>query len=369
MGKTLYMAKRINLGSIFIYLFLILFPFGQIINIARVHPVDVIVFCGALYAIFTKLKRPEVFKYFENFLIMMSCGWFASIFLFKDINILYGLAYLLRLASYFYFLVYVYNFARKSVKNRKFLISSLVLTIVVSAIFGWIQYFAFPDIKPFTIYGWDEHLYRIVGTFIDPSFLSLILVLGLIISPNKFIDLLLTVTLAFTYSRAGYLAFLPAVLLRKKYWLVAVLAILIFLLPRPTGESVKLERTASIGARLINYQESFNVFKKSPVIGIGFNNFCLARQKYIGFESFSSHSCGGSDSSLLFILATGGIIGLISFIHLSNKIWGYSDIILKTSFISIFVHSFFSNSLFYSWIMGVIVILLAVSLSGSEVKS
>jgi len=202
-----------------------------------------------------------------------------------------------------------------------------------------------------------------VGTFLDPAYLSLLLVLGIILSPSKLIDIFLTLTLAFTYSRAGYLAFLPAVVFQSKYLLIVLLGFLILILPRPAGESVRLERTASITQRLENYKETLSIIKSSPLIGVGFNNLCLAKN-----SDFSSHSCSGSDSSLLFILATTGIIGLISFIYLLTKIWEASDNILKISMVALGVHSLFSNSIFYSWIMGICFILLATSLSKRKVK-
>ena len=75
-----------------------------------------------------------------------------------------------------------------------------------------------PDIKPLFSLGWDMHLFRLVGTFMDPAFLSIIIVLGSVIAINYYLTfhkkhylliiLFLLISLAFTYSRAGYFAYL-----------------------------------------------------------------------------------------------------------------------------------------------------------------
>src|SRR3990167_9142393 len=99
------------------------------------------------------------------------------------------------------------------------------------------------------------------------------------------------------------------------------------------------------------------VFSKSPVIGIGYDNLCLAYQKYIGIRSLSSHACSGSDSSILFILATTGIAGFLVFvfsvIQISNLLSSGAMVqVLASTFAALLIHSLFANSIFYPWIMG-----------------
>lgn len=388
-------TKKINLGGLLpggmlIFFFLAAFPFGQIVRIGILQPLDLIVGLGGLYAVLAKLPRPKVFRHFENILPLLFFSWVFGYFLFGRNEIYYGFLYMVRLVSYFYFFVYVWNFARKSPKNRTLLVDSLLLVSVVSAVFGWIQFFAIPDIKPFFTWGWDMHLFRLVGTFLDPAFLSLIIVLGLLLSVvravnsgNKYligVAVFLSVSLAFTYSRAGYLALLVglvAVALRKKIMKRVLLSMLLFfglvlLLPTSKNHSIELARRFSAVARIENYQTTLKIFSKSPVFGVGYNNVCLAYRKYIGPQSFSSHSCSGSDSSILLILATTGAAGLTVFIYSALRIAGslkrdLNFLLLSSSFSAVFVHSLFSNSLFYPWIMGWVLILLAVCrYSGSE---
>lgn len=365
------MAKKFTLDNIFLFLFLILFPFGQIIRIGIIHPLDVVVGMAAVYTIVNKLPKPEVFKYLENFLLVAFFSWTVSIFIFKDIKVLYGLLYLFRLTAYCYFFVYVADWMEKSKKNSKLIRNSVIVVAAASAFFGWIQYFVFPSIIPFKVWGWDEHLYRLVGTFLDPTFLGIILVIGFFVAikKSKAIALFLLISIAFTYSRASYIAFgaglVVFALLEKKiklsiFFLMFFLFFLLILPKNTGGLGVNLTRTNTLAGRLLNYRETYEIFFNYPVFGIGYNNICLARNKYINTESVSSHSCSGSDSSILFILATTGVVGFLSLVYGITKFR-----VLNPIFIAIATHSLFSNSLFYPWVMGLIVLILATGLPTS----
>lgn len=382
-------SKHLNLENFFLFLFLVLFPFGQIIRIGVIQPVDVVAGIGAIVAIFKKYQKPAFFKYFENFLLAAGFSWLVYVFIFNQVEVFYGLLYFVRLTAYFYFLIYVWNYVAKNGAKRKILLDSLLAVSVVSAIFGWIQYFAFPNIKPFTVWGWDDHLYRLVGTFLDPTFLGIIIVFGLVLSIYKLVngkkwqDILITVflliSLAFTYSRASYLAFLGGVLalgfyqksVKQIIYLVLGLAVIIAILPTSGNAILRITREFSAIARIENYSETLQIFKSSPLAGVGYDNLCLARAKSSGIFDTSSHACSGSDSSLLFVLATTGLAGFIIFINLIYKVWekvpgGGSGAVLNSSFFVLLIHSFFSNSMFYPWVMGWMIILLATSL-GREV--
>jgi O-antigen ligase len=373
-----------KLKNIFIFLFLAVFPFGQIVRIGIIQPIDLIVGLAAFYTIVKKLKAPISMKYFGLFVLFASFSWIYSFFIFHQFELMYGLLYLFRLAGYYFFGIYVWNFIGKSQMNKKLLVTSLIGVSTVSAIFGWIQYFTFPDLKDLFIYGWDMHLFRIFGTFLDPTFLSLIIVFGLLLSIHLWIDkwnwkyffitVFLLISLAFTYSRAGYLAFAAGIVViiyfkrrfKNLMFLIGGLAILALLLPTSKNNSIELFRTFSAVARIDNYKTTLQIFSKSPIFGVGYNNMCIAYQKYIGVQPFSSHACSGSDSSLLLVLATTGITGFIVFVLSIGKIIKSLQnnsyfIILSSSFFALLVHSLFSNSMFYSWIMGYFIILLATA--------
>jgi len=141
---------------------------------------------------------------------------------------------------------------------------------------------------------------------------------------------------------------------------------LLFLLPTSKNHSIELFRQFSALARIEDYKITLRIFSKSPVFGVGYNNMCIAYQKYIGVQPFSSHHCSGSDSSLLLVLTTTGIAGFIVFVYAIYNIAVFLKRdsrfqILASGFVALLVHSLFSNSMFYSWIMGYLIILLAIT--------
>ena len=374
------MAKRKKLANILLFLLLVVFPFGRLFG----HSIDIIVGLIMLYTLFFRLEKPPIFKYFDNFLIAAIFSYLFSLFVFKSTLVLVGGLYLIRLIAYTYLFVFCLNWVEKSSKKKQLILHSLLALSVITAVFGWLQYFIYPDARQLAVFGWDDHLYRIIGTFLDPAFTALFLVFGATIAVYQYfssrkkvflwLTVFLSVTLAFTYSRASYLAFLFMLLsvgiLTKKLKTIAIFIILFLImvlaLPRPAGEGVKLERTFSINARLINYREGLTIFKKSPLLGIGFNNLCLAKKEFLGKEEFTSHSCSGLDSSLLAILVTTGVCGFLIFIKVAWEVLrtlnpkSLFGKILFSSCLALFVHSLFTNSLFYPWTMVYLVMLLSL---------
>lgn len=374
------------------FAYLILFPFGQIIRwdfdfgslSIPVHPVDIVAGAFLLVFLFGNYPKPRFFRYVENFLLIAFFSLVLSALFFQNKVALLGGLYLVRLASYSALFVSVWNISRRSKVKEKLFNSLLAISFAV-AIFGWFQYFVYPDVRSLKIWGWDDHLYRMIGPFLDPTFTSIILVFGFILSLVKFLRkrtkevlalaIFFLVSVAFTYARAGYIALLAgaatALFLQKKlraFILIASgLILIVSLLPRGPSEGVNLERTYSIFSRFINYQETIKIFSTNPVFGVGYNNLCLARSRFLGEINPLSHSCSGSDSSLLLVLATTGTIGLLAFLKMISEIFkSISTNVYAKSFtacaIAVGFHGFFANSYFYSWVMGFMGILLALSL-------
>jgi len=75
--------------SIFLFLFLIIFPFGQIIRIGILQPIDLIVGLAAIWSVVKKYEVPEFVKKFRPFLIFASIFWLFSIFIFHKVGFLY----------------------------------------------------------------------------------------------------------------------------------------------------------------------------------------------------------------------------------------------------------------------------------------
>ncbi len=390
-GKDIFLQLFLFLFCIY----LLIFPFGQIFKFSilingrslPVNPIDILVVLSI--PIYFVLKPPinSVLALIRDFLLaaMFSYVFSLSFISFDDSSL--GLMYLIRLIAYFTFTALVIHSIRESVLNSKIIYNILVYESIIIAALGLIQYFAFPDLRFLKAFNWDDHLYRLAGSFLDPAFTGLFIVFGIIISLVKYLEnkkfqwiLIITglfICLLLTYSRASYLS-LFAGLIYLGYvkgllkWKILILGISLFLmgllvLPRKSSEGTSLSRTQSIAAKFANGGQTLAIARTSPVFGIGFNNICFVRTKVLG-GNVNSHACSGADSSLLFVLATSGVVGLTIFIKLilsiNNEIpatfYGYT---LKASGTALLVHGLFTESLFYPFVMGYMGILLAISLN------
>ena len=340
---------------------IIVFFFGQLlrIEIKNISFPIIDIFIAIIFClnIFQKFKNKEFKvknKYLLYFLIFI---WFSFAFNYfrYHFDLIKPILYLFRLTFLLSFFIFPLKIDEKIKKI-------FYLVIFSNVIFGLIQYFLWPNFTYFKSLNWDPHLYRLVSTYFDPTFTALIY-LSLIIIVfldkkfpfRKTILVLSYLALALTYSRSSYLSFFIAftyIAYQKKNLKIFILSSLlifstILLLPRFEGEGTKLERTSSITAKIENYKEGFNVFLKAPIVGHGYNNLFYVRQ----IKNQNSHANSGFDGSLMTILTTNGIVGLIIFILGLKKIFIKGNLVVKTILISLLFHSLFANSLLYPWIL------------------
>jgi hypothetical protein len=380
-----------------IFSYFVVFPLGQLVRVLipykglsiRVNLADLVVLLGAFLYVFSKKKNPVVLKNITDFILVAAFSLVFSISFIPVSKVTYGLLYLVRFISYTLFFAGTYSYISGKKEKKDLLIKSLLLVTLVTAFFGWIQYIFLPDTRFLKFFNWDDHLYRLSGSFLDPGYTGIVLVFGALLSiylylKNKrklyilsFAFLLFSV--AYTYSRASYLALIAGlvpIVIKRKLIKKAIMTVFLFItvilmLPRPGGDGVKLERLHSIYARIRNYSETAQIIESYPIFGVGFNNICEVKLKTIKGAMADSHACSGSDSSLLLVFATTGIIGLIVFIYMSGQILlsvkggGFEGVFYSVS-AALFIHSLFMNSLFYSWVMGWMGILLAISQAKSR---
>jgi len=350
------------ISTIILFITAIVFFFGQLlrldINNISFPAIDICITLLFLTNIFTHFKNKTLKiknKYFFYFLIFTWISFLVNLINYHT-DILRSLLYLIRLNILISFFIFPITFSTPKFKNFFY------ITIIANIIFGFIQYFFYPDFTAFKSLNWDPHLYRLISTFFDPTFTGLIYLLFLIIIflkknfPLRIPLLILSYTaIALTYSRSTYLSFLIAFTFiakaqkKPKIFLISLILIIstICLMPRQAGEGTKLERTSSIKAKIENYKEGISVFIKSPIIGHGYNNLFSVRQ----INNPDSHANSGFDGSLLTILATTGIIGFILFTLGLKHYFISADFTQKTLLITILFHSLFANSLLYPWVL------------------
>lgn len=334
---------------------ILIWPFGQLLNFQllgtpfTIYPLDII--CGllAISLLFSAKKRLAIihdplFKPLSIFLLVASVSLLVNWNSVISGGIIYAIFYLIRLIIY----PSVY-FSAKFTSGKKIL-PYVLLSILNFSFIGLIQYLFLPDMRFLKLLGFDDHYYRLIGSFYDPNFSGAIFAaatLVFIALSQWIVALPLLVLLSLTFSRASYLVFILGIiyLLYKKKKLIPLtflilLAGLIILIPKPFGEGVNLLRTFSIYSRFDSWQIGVNLFYQKPLLGWGYNTL-----RSITGERFQI------DNSYLFLAATTGIIGLFVFFNLLKKIFSYAKpLALRLFILAILTHSLFNNSLFYIWI-------------------
>lgn len=377
--------------KILILVSLLLFPFAELarvqLNLISFSLNDLSLF--AVFAVWIFRNRLQVksdknalgkpiviFASVALFSLILNISWLGLDDFF--VSLLYLVRWLLYASVYFIVLSFDKNFLSK-------LRYVLIIPISLFLLIGYLQFFFYQNLRNLYYLGWDEHLYRLFSSFLDPNFagaffvLTFIYLLHLVVVnlKNKSLFILLTslsmlnlAAIYLTYSRSALimlfvsLAVLLILLNKKKLLLLAAagLILLAFLSPKAfQTEGTNLLRVTSSEARIESAKVAIDIFSKNPVTGVGFNSYRFAQNKYgylIDDKWQITHSGAGTDNSFLFILATTGIIGFGAYMYLISKMIKSSvssnSLISKVflaSLTGLLVNSLFINSLFYVYIM------------------
>ena len=340
----------------------------------KLYPPDIVVFLLNLLLLpsgreLLRLYRekPE-FKAFGLFILVAFASWFFSPIRLSQTDKIISLLYLVRFMVYFHIYPLVLIALDRQYLERQFLVRIISLFGILLVIAGWLQYFLYPDLRNLYYLGWDPHYRRIFSTVLDPNYFGLILVVLFLFrlsNPSILREIIykmaFLITLAFTYSRssylaatvgAGYWAFRSGRFL--KYFIAAtVLTLTLFLLPRPGGVGVELERLFSIRERIANWQSAMSIVKNKPFLGVGFNTlrFNFRNSQYLREDWLTSHSAAGIDNSFLFVAASSGLLGLAVYLAFLTALFLRLDATGKSLMIAAAVHSLFLNSLFFTYFL------------------
>ena len=241
-----------------------------------------------------------------------------------------------------------FYFATSIVTTQK-ITSSFKASVFIFLFLGILQYLVFPDLRDLKYLGFDDHYYRLIGSFFDPNYTGLVLsVLTIFFLGQKlyFPLTLALISLSLTFSRASYLSlifglFVQFVFKKPKQLLIMIicLVVLIIIIPKPFGEGVNLMRTFSIYSRLESSAAGLKLFIQKPILGWGYNTLINSDGQRIGV-----------DNSYIYLLATTGVFGLITFISLLSQINKNILPVARAMLGVILFHSLFNNSLFFIWI-------------------
>lgn len=332
-----------------------------------------------------KLKKPPLF--IQGALIFISVAVLSLILtpLHLEIaEIFTSFLYTVRFAAYIFLGWEIYSGAYPQLKNN---IPQILLFSGLSlATLGLAQFIFLPDLRFLNQYGWDPHYYRTASTFLDPNFLGGYLTLTLILffqnrpMTNKW-DILsfavIYLALLTTFSRSSYIMFITSFLslafLKKSVKLaflaIALFAVLLFSFQfqnQAVNKITPLDRNETASLRFSTWQQGFEIFRKNPVLGIGFNAYNLALRQYnLGGEQFlAGKGATSNDSSLLYILATTGVLGIFAYFLFILGLIKSKSFSLIAGITGLLINSFFLNSLFYPFTL----IWLILSLSNPDVK-
>lgn len=380
---------------------LAVFPLGQLGrvefgNSIAVSALDLTIFLTVLWwsinHIYQKSSFPRTKLGIPLFLFITAA--FLSLIMNKlnlnFIDLFISSLYLIRFV--FYTGVYFVIREQDALFQKIYFVGMLISGFVI-VVGGFIQYFLYSDLRNLYYAGWDEHLYRMFSSFLDPNFASAFFVLELLLigsllfqkATNKSwvrvsligMAILTFAAILLTYSRGGFLMlfvsmFLFLVFSNQKKLIVGFILLFIvgiLLLPKDLPSvGVNLFRTASVVARGEEAQNAVTIIKDNLVFGVGFNAYRFAKRSYgfLGEDNWQTvHSGAGTDNSILFILATTGIVGFLSYLFLwyrtlligktalfqNDRFRRSLGIVLLCAMGGLFANSFFINSLFYPHIL------------------
>lgn len=343
--------------------------FGTVLDLA------VVLLCLVLL-VHTKFRlvKPPAFIFFGLlFALIALISLIFSPLKLSTNDFLYSLLYTIRFAAYILFGWLILT--KKLLPLQKNIPRVLYLSGIIFAVSGLLQFIFLPDGRFLAMSGWDPHYFRTFSTLLDPNFLGGFFVLTLLIlfqylKDSKkwlFFFMLLYLALITTFSRSSYLMFLVSFLTVaaiRKSAKIAIFTVILFiscllafqLYIQSINQVIALDRTQTASYRLTAWYQGLQIFLRNPLLGSGFGNYQMALKTYdLGSEEFlGSRGSTTNDSSLLYVAATTGIIGLLVYIlfliSLINS--GKERItILLPAVLGLLAHSMFVNSLFYPFIL------------------
>lgn len=301
--------------------------------------------------------------------------------------------YVVRWISFFLLSVVVWN---QSKEGKRLLIFLLALFTGLLCIAGFVQLHLVPDFTSYEDLGWDPHQNRLLSTWFDPNFVGGFLafmfpiLLGFALDKKIILNtrqrlfilgvcILSLIAIFLTLSRSAYLALIVSLfiygLLRsvKTLFIIGMLFLMLFSVSsdvrsRFTSLITNIESAvsddytlpdASARLRYESWSEAWHLFLDEPLIGQGYNRYKYAALELGTLKDTEIHSASGSDSSLLNVLATTGILGFLPFLTtyliLAVRAWknrhqGFS-LGGVAALSGLFVHSIFVNSLLFPLFM------------------
>jgi O-antigen ligase len=365
------------------------YPFGAVGN--SINFLDLMVAFTTSFFLIWKIaiKKELDFFYVQKWLLFFVGIGLISLFVNQNFS---GSFYLIRFGLYSLFFSIGYSLIKTDQKWGDVVQICIIGIGFIAVLVGFLQLIFFPNLTSLSSYGYDPHINRLAGAFLDPNFLGAYLsmtygvcLIKFIQNKNKYLIFLLisfTLAIILTFSRSAWLMFfiinLCAIWFLPKKIIVGIVLIglLFFLFVPRVQQRLRggFQVDISASERLSSWNKGIQLFRINPVFGIGFNNIravSIENNLLKPFTADGGNSGGGVDSSWLLIFATTGLLGGFVFIYwyfklisqLLQKYFKYQQIeylVLAGILIALFINSQFINSLFYPPIMVCLFLLIGV---------
>jgi hypothetical protein len=342
-------------------------------------------------------------------LLLLILFWISYTGLFGAIltHSFYPLAISLRFVVYGIVGLDIWRMVRASLSTSARLVQVLqysMITIWLSWILiGVAQYVFAPDQRHLEQFGWDAHYFRLIGATLDPNFTGLHIALGLCFTSVYFhkqistflfkhrwkpsylyglgVTLLAVAAIVATYSRASWLALVLAggwigvyyvysqlrtrastevtfrMLWQKNRRLFFTSALLLvfapvvfFLLPKPGGEGVNIQRTATIVSRSTATQSTLSHIQLDATLvfgrGLGWQRSGTTSTELS--QDLYNHGAM-ADNLIVGIITSTGLVGLLLSLILIRNGWIVAHRVypgMVAALIVLLLHAQFNNSVF-----------------------
>lgn len=318
------------------------YPFGQA-NFS-ISIMDILLTLSLSFLLIWNIGIKKNLKLPPNFIFLILFWTVAILSLFFSLD-LSGWLYLLRFIIYSSTLYITFNLVRARILSLNEFLTLLKITCLTLGTAGLLQLIFYPNMDTLSLLGYDPHKNRVFSTFLDPNLLGTFLNFGLVISlyeiisqkfsltkefikQNKFnlINLLILMpAVILTFSRSAYLMLVISLLIilaiknRKLLAIFAVLTLVLYLIfpafnTRING-AINIDDSAK--ERFSSWDKGLLIFQQNPGLGVGFNNLRNYSQHNDLIKLFSAdggNSGAGVDSSLIFVLATTGLVGFLAYV-------------------------------------------------------
>ncbi|MCA9748280.1 MAG: O-antigen ligase family protein [Romboutsia sp.] len=386
--------------KVLIFLVVVTLSLAQLTNISRssglnIYIFDIVVILFSMVGTIDLLLNSKFIIPKSMFLYLIFFLWaFISIFLklghYNQTNYIVSIFYCIRLISYYISAIYIFNLLETKKIETQFIYKLIIASGLLIFVFGLIQLLVLPDFEVLDpSLGWDPHKNRLSSTFFDPNFVGVYFVVCLALLfeslfEKKFemykykLQFKLTIAIIFaigvllTFSRSAWLM-LGVVLVvygikkAKTLLLVSIIVALCAYLAVPriqTRISGITDPSDSAHFRLLSWKNTYDIAKDNIIIGVGYNAFRYAQIEngIFSYDSVGGNSGAGSDSSMLFVLATTGLVGLAIYIlAYFYPLFRFKSTLVSSLILGLLLNSQFINSLFYPQILFMLLVTIIVN--------